>query len=138
MIVYDASRDNEATTLMWDRLKIDIGPGYRAIGARDKKSQLQGVIALNSWAAYICFCHIVLLSPLAMKPLFKAASKMAFEEMGLRAVVGLHEAGSAANRLALGLGFKEVGRVKECGSFMRDLVFVELRPENVAQKRKAA
>ena len=138
MVVADASRDNEATTLMWDRLKIDIGPGYRALAARDMKGRLLGVIALNAWMACVCFVHIVILDKHALRPLLKAAKQLAFEDMGLRAVIGVHEDGSPANKLALGLGFKEVGRVTEGATFMRDLVFVELRPENLRLERRRA
>jgi hypothetical protein len=140
--VVDASRDNAASRFVSERMSIDMDCHYRAIAAKDGRGNVLGVLAFNFWLGRAVHIHVAIDNAMCAVPLYKAAVRYCFLEMGLKSVLGEVDDGDESHRMAIGLGFREVGRSHASGREGQDLVFLELRPETCAYlarvKRKEA
>ena len=125
-----SSASEDLTTVEWLRRYrwLDVGPDYRAIGAWDSHGALMGVVAFTNWLGATAHAHLALPNPLCGPRLLKAFDDYAWKRCKLKAVIATVPAGAPIERVARGIGFRDVGTVQQ-GCEPHDLLILQLRPE---------
>lgn len=109
------------------------GTGYAcAHNARGLVAQgrggLGGMVLFDRWTPASAHAHILLVAPLALRRLGRAAAVYAFDALGLRVLFGVIPAHNTRSlNVASKLGFRETHRTPQGWDATTDVVHLELR-----------
>lgn len=112
-----------------ERTGHQLAPGARGIKAVDGARRIRGVVVYDSFTLNQARMHVALDTPAAVRCLLGLAFRYPMEECGYGVVTGLVVRGTRSHRLALALGFRETGSVRDGWSVGSDLVYLEQRRE---------
>ena len=100
---------------------------WRAIEAVDSENRLQGLVMYDHFTPNACQVHVHVVNAFGCLKLRKEAFRYPFDMLCRNVLIGIVESESKALKLALGLGFHEVGRVKDGCRAGVDSVILEMR-----------
>lgn len=123
--------------LLWlvERAAHPLSPRATAIKAVDTSGRIRGMVAFDDWWPNSCHVHMAVETPIAWRALIPACAIYPFEQLGLGVLIACVLSTNARSlRMTLALGFRETHRVRDGYAPGVDLVFHEIRREDVEAK----
>lgn len=116
------------------RAGVAISPEFRALEALDGE-QIVGMVGYDAWRPNSCSMHVAIEKPIAIRRLLRPAFGLVFDPrpkgLGLGLVKGhVLSTNEKALKLALGLGFRELERVKDGWAVGVDEIMLVMRRED--------
>lgn len=117
-----------------ERARVAIGGEFRALEALDG-GQIVGMVGYDGWTPNSCSMHVAIEKPIAIRRLLRPAFGLVFDPrprgLGLGLVKGhVLSTNEKALKLDLGLGFREVGRLKDGWAVGVDEILLVMRRDD--------
>lgn len=119
----------EEAAFLTERTGYVPGGGFRGI-ACEVHGRMVGFVGFDGWTPNAVWMHVAVDSPAACRELAQAAFSYAFVDTARGVVLGaIRESNVRSRRLALHLGFRLAGRIRDGWAVGEDVVLLEMRRE---------
>jgi hypothetical protein len=109
--------------------------GIAAVGA---DGRIRAMFVFDLWSHNAAEAHILVESPIALRPLMRAAARWFFLEQGKGVLMGrVRASNTKAMRLDKHLGFREAYRIRDGAKQGEDMLLVEMRRETCKWLKEA-